>query len=166
MEEKLENIEEKLESTEEKAESAEERPESAGEKPESTEKKPESAEERLESKEEKPESTGEAETEKAVADGEKDGKDEKKSINKKRIAGYVELTAAFILAALSVWMFINTRGTRLLYVSVTTGRISRYYWIFLAIAVIFAALGLITLKGQRREGRKNQSKKGEKTSCA
>lgn len=52
-----------------------------------------------------------------------------------------------ILLLISAGLFLNTRGTRLLYVSVATGRISRYYWILLVAAVILGVMGLVTLKG-------------------
>ena len=42
---------------------------------------------------------------------------------KGRIWGYLAILAAVGLAVLGGWMFYNTRGTRLLYVDVTFGRI-------------------------------------------
>ena len=61
----------------------------------------------------------------------------------------MELAAAFALAAVSVRLFLNTKGTQLLHVSVTVGRISRYYWIFLLAAMAAAVAGLVTLKRVR-----------------
>lgn len=98
---------------------------------------------------------GETVTEKASAKDVEKKQDGKNKINSKKIAGGVELAAAFILAVLSGWLFFNTRGTRLLYISVTTGRVSRYYWVFLAAAVIFLAIGVFTLRPRRREGKED-----------
>lgn len=69
---------------------------------------------------------------------------------RKKTAGYVEVAAAFLLVLLSMWLFWNTRGTRLLYVSVMVGRVSRYYWIFLFAAVIIGVIGLGSLRSFRK----------------
>ena len=102
-------------------------------------------------------------TEEAAAD-KKEGKskDAKRHGSRRKIAGFAELAVAFLLIVLSAWLFINTRGTRLLYVSVTTGRVSRYYWVFAATAAIVAALGLATLRRCRMEDGKMLPKKDKK----
>lgn len=165
MEETSVSADEKRESMYERPEAAEEKPEAVVEGLEAAEEKPENVNEEPESMEENPESTremphpveeGTASTGEAAAEKTDNGsQDDKKQGRRKKIMGIAELTAAFFLTALSAWLFINTRGTRLLYVSVATGRVSRYYWIFFAIAAIFAVLGLITLKGFRREDRRD-----------
>lgn len=151
----------KLKDAEKKIENAEEKPESAGVEPGDTEKTSEGEEKKeactekdSESTEEVPVHAGEAATEKISAKAAGKKRDRKNKISRKKIAGGVELAAAFILAVLSVWLFFNTRGTRLLYISVTLGRISRYYWVFLAAALIFLAIGLFTLRSRRREEKK------------
>lgn len=116
------------------------------------EDKLEAAEKQSESTGEAPVHAGEAAVEKASAKDAGKKRDRKNRINRKKIAGGMELAAAFILTVVSGWLFFNTRGTRLLYVSVTTGRVSRYYWIFLAAAVILLAAGVFTLRLGRREG--------------
>lgn len=70
--------------------------------------------------------------------------------SRKKTAGYVEVAAAFLLILLSIWLFWNTRGTRLLYVSVMVGRVSRYYWIFLFAAVVIGVIGLVSLRSCRK----------------
>lgn len=103
---------------------------------------------------EEPETTAKA----AIAKEEKDHKGSQGNegtAGRKKIAGWVELAVSCILAALSVWLFLNTRGTRLLYVSVATGCISRYYWGFLAAAAVFVMFGAVTLKRVHRKERKN-----------
>lgn len=106
---------------------------------------PENAEEKTEIVEEGSEST-----EEVVADKtDNESKDKKGKVSWRKIAACMELAVALMLITLSGWLFWNTRGTRLLYVSVATGRVSRYYWLFLAIAAIFLLLGVITLKHRR-----------------
>lgn len=165
VEEKLGNVEEKQASVDERLKVAEERPEAvvegsevAEEKPENVNEEPESMEENLESTketsysvEEGPESTREAAAEKTN----NRSQDENKQRSRKKITGFIELAVAFLLIALSAWLCVNTWGTRLLYVSVTTGRASRYYWVSFAIAAIFTVLGLTTLKSCHRENRKD-----------
>ena len=166
--EKAESTEIKAESVNEKAESTEIKTESVNEKAERTESKIESADERaedtggqIESGDKEAESTGEkpgnAEegsecVKNTVAEGGTEAKsaDIKSRRKRKKIAGFMELAIAFLLTALSAWLFLNTRGTRLLYVSVATGRVSRYYWIFLLAAVVIGVIGLVTLKSSRR----------------
>ena len=166
--EKVEVTEIKAESVNEKAESTEIKTESVNEKAERTESKIESADERaedtggqIESGDKEAESTGEkpgnAEegsecVKNTVAEGGTEAKsaDIKSRGKRKKIAGFMELAIAFLLTALSAWLFLNTRGTRLLYVSVATGRVSRYYWIFLLAAVVIGVIGLVTLKSSRR----------------
>ena len=75
--------------------------------------------------------------------------------SRKKTAGYVEVAAAFLLILLSIWLFWNTRGTRLLYVSVMVGRVSRYYWIFLFAAVVIGVIGLVSLRSSRNGTRQN-----------
>lgn len=65
---------------------------------------------------------------------------------KRRLWGILELTAAALIFVFSVYLFLNTRGTNLLFVSVTFGRICRYYWIGLLAAMILGLVGWITLK--------------------
>lgn len=132
----------------------EEKRDSVEEKLENMEEKPGSAEERSEAQ-----STGEAAADKT----DNKSKDEKKQAHRKKMTGIAELAIAFLLIALSAWLFINTRGTRLLYVSVATGRISRYYWVFFEIAAMFTILGLVTLKSSRRKGRENLPEKDKQT---
>lgn len=132
----------------------EEKRDSVEEKLENMEEKPGSAEERSEAQ-----STGEAAADKT----DNKSKDEKKQAHRKKMTGIAELAIAFLLIALSAWLFINTRGTRLLYVSVATGRISRYYWVFFVIAAMFTILGLVTLKSSRRKGRENLPEKDKQT---
>lgn len=150
---------------EEKLERVAEKPERiAGESPEEkserVEGSPESPKEKLASKEEKPAAEG---AEEAVADkSDHESKGEGKPGLRKKIIGIAELTAAFLLIALSVWLFINTRGTRLLYVSVTTGRISRYYGVPFVMAAMLMMLGLITLKSCRRKDKKGLPETEEK----
>ena len=104
---------------------------------------------------------GEAATEKASAKDVGKKRDGKNKINSEKVVGSMELAAAFILVVLSGWLFFNTRGTRLLYVSVATGWVSRYYWVFLAAAVIFLAVGVFTLGFRcRAEGNVLQKEKG------
>ena len=148
MEEKLEGTEEKLAGTRESSEGTEEKTAGAEGKPESTEKRSGA------------ESTGEVPT---TDKTENKSKGDKKQRSRKKITGIVELAVAFLLIALSAWLFINTRGTRLLYVSVTTGRVSRYYWVFFSIAAMFTVLGLITLKSSRKKGRENLPEKDKQT---
>lgn len=113
------------------------------------EEKRESIEAELESAKEQSEAAevGVGNTEEAVADKTDNiSKNEKNRTSRKKIAGYVELASAIILIILSVGLFLNTRGTRLLYVSVTAGRVSRYYWIFFLAAVVLGVIGLVTLR--------------------
>lgn len=65
---------------------------------------------------------------------------------KRRLWGILELTAAALIFVFSVYLFLNTRGTNLLFVSVTFGRICRYYWIGLLAAMILGLVGGFTLK--------------------
>ena len=89
----------------------------------------------------------------AVADKtDNESKDKKGKVSWRNIAGCMELAGALMLITLSAWLFWNTKGTRLLHVSVAAGRVSRYYGISLAIAAIFLLLGIITLKRQHKEG--------------
>lgn len=118
------------------------------------EEKRDSVEERSEAQ-----STGEAAADKT----DNKSRDEKKQAHRKKMTGIAELAIAFFLIALSAWLFINTRGTRLLYVSVATGRISRYYWVFFVIAAMFTILGLVMLKSSRRKGRENLPEKDKQT---
>jgi len=131
-------MEEKLESIEAGTESAKQELEGAGTESESIKQEsgPESAEARPDS-----ESAG---TKSEITDDKEIRKESK--FSKKKIAGYIQLASALILIILSVRLFWNTRGTRLLYVSVAIGRISRYYWIFLAVGFILLLTGMITLR--------------------
>ena len=113
------------------------------------------------------EEKGTSAKEKAAAENalpQKEGKkrDGKKKISRTKIAGGLELAAAFILTLLSGGLFLNTRGTRLLYASVATGHVSRYYYFFILAAVIFLMMGVFTLKFCRREGKENLMEKDEK----
>lgn len=74
---------------------------------------------------------------------------------KGRIWGYLAILAAVGLAVLGGWMFYTTRGTRLLYVDVTFGRICKYYWIAFIAMLVFFAVGLYTLKRSRKEVKKD-----------
>lgn len=168
-------MESQLENAEKKIKNADKKLESAGVEPgdmektlhtdktsESEEKKAACAEKKSESTEEVPTSVGEvsapaeeAAAEKASTKNAGNKEAGKNKISSKKIAGRMELAAAFILAVLSGWLFFNTRGTRLLYVSVTTGRVSRYYWIFLAAALIFLVIGVFTLRFRPREEKEN-----------
>lgn len=168
-------MESQLENAEKKIKNADKKLESAGVEPgdmektlytyktsESEEKKAACAEKKAESRGEVTISVGEVSahagevaTEKIYAKDVGKKRDGKNKISRKKIAGGVELAAAFILAVMSGWLFSNTRGTRLLYVSVTTGRVSRYYWIFLAAALIFLAIGVFTLRFRPREEKEN-----------
>ena len=74
---------------------------------------------------------------------------------KGRIWGYLAILAAVGLAILGGWMFYTTRGTRLLYVDVTFGRICKYYWIAFIAMLVFFAVGLYTLKRSRKEVKKD-----------
>ena len=183
IEDKQDNMEEKPEGTKEKSAGASESPEGTGEKTagtressEGTEEKSagaressEGTEEKTAGAEEKPESTEkrsgtESTGEVPAADKtENKSKGEKKQGSRKKITGIVELAVAILLIMLSAWLFINTRGTRLLYVSVTTGRVSRYYWVFFSIAAMFTVLGLITLKSSRKKGREDLPEKDKQT---
>lgn len=70
-----------------------------------------------------------------------------KNEGKKRILwGILELTAAALIFIISFYLFLNTRGTKLLFVSVTFGRICRYYWIGLLAAIILGLVGWITIR--------------------
>ena len=146
---KTEDIEEKGMSAEEKTEDTEERETSAEEKTEDTEERETSAEKK-------------AAVENALPQNEGEKQDGKKKISRAKITGYMELAAAFILALLSGGLFFNTRGTRLLYVSVATGRVSRYYCFFLLAALISLMMGVFTLKFCRREEKENLLGRDEK----
>lgn len=155
IEDKPDNMEEKPEGTEEKSAGTRESSEGIEEKPAGAEEKPESTEKRsgAESTEEVP----------AADKTENKSKGEKKPGSRKKVTGIVELAVAFLLIALSAWLFINTRGTKLLYVSVATGRISRYYWVFFVIAAMFTILGLVTLKSSRRKDGENLPENDKQT---
>lgn len=136
-------------------ENAEEKVESVGVEPEDIEQILEGAGERTVSTEEKTA----AETAPSQNEGKK--RDDRENISRTRIAGWMELAAAFILTVLSVGLFFNTRGTRLLYVSVATGRVSRYYYFFLLAALIFLMMGVFTLKFCRRKEKENLLERDE-----
>lgn len=72
-----------------------------------------------------------------------------------KVIGCLEEMAAIGLAVLGACMFYNTRGTRLLYVDVAFGRICRFYWIALAGALVFFAVGIYTIKRSRKEVKKH-----------
>ena len=72
-----------------------------------------------------------------------------------KVIGCLEEMAAIGLAVLGGCMFYNTRGTRLLHVDVAFGRICRFYWIALAGALVFFAVGLYTIKRSRKEVKKH-----------
>lgn len=75
---------------------------------------------------------------------------------KMRLWGILELTAAALIFVISVYLFLNTRGTKLLFVSVTFGRICRYYWIGLLAAIILGLVGWITLRWHSRTVRNRE----------
>lgn len=86
----------------------------------------------------------------------------KKNVDKKRmIRGTLELAATALILAFSVYLFYNTRGTRLLFVDVAFGRICRYYWIGLLAAIILGLMGLLTLKRHPRTTAKTDMKEGK-----
>lgn len=155
MEPEPEEIEVKPEGAEQKqeTESAEIKPEIAKQPPE-----PESTEAKPENEKQKPGPENIEARPDDVEDKADKGKAKKGRLSRKKVAGFMQLAAAFILLILSVRLFLNTRGTRLLYVSVTVGRVSRFYWIFLAAAFILLLTGALTL---RRSPKKLPEPQGE-----
>ncbi|MCM1025423.1 MAG: hypothetical protein NC432_03250 [Roseburia sp.] len=150
MEEKaVERVEEKLEEKiEEKAEKTTEK-KTAEEKTTKNPGAEEAAEEKTGDTEDKPEEATEEQAENPESKGTK-GKRKVGRI----IAGALELAAALALTVLAGWLFRNTTGVRLLYVSVALGRVSRYYWIAMVAAVVFLAAGIVTIKasGVKKDG--------------
>ncbi len=155
-----ENAETRPEDAKREAESTETKLQSTKQEVRSTEAKPEAEE--IEAECEKAEKTSELGSSKAKPEGTGDnGKRKKGKLSRKKIAGYMQLAAAFILIVISVRLFLNTRGTRLLYVSVATGRVSRFYWIFSAAALILILTGAVTLRRSPKKLSEPQGKTKE-----
>lgn len=78
--------------------------------------------------------------------------------------GYLSLLAAILLLALGIWFFYNTLGSRLLFISVFWGRLSRYYWILWLAGLVLGIAGSIILKcnpRKKKEKRLTDEKKDE-----
>ncbi len=88
-----------------------------------------------------------------------------KSRSKGRLKTRFKLAALFIPSLLlvfaGVFMFIKTRGTQLLFISASLGRIYRGWWIFLIAAVICFAAALFCGKRIRKAAEKRLLEAGE-----
>ena len=88
-----------------------------------------------------------------------------KSRSKGRLKTRFKLAALFIpsllLVIAGVFMFIKTRGTQLLFISASLGRIYRGWWIFLIAAVICFAAALLCGKRIRKAAEKRLLEAGE-----
>ena len=88
-----------------------------------------------------------------------------KSRSKGRLKTRFKLAALFIpsllLVIAGVFMFIKTRGTQLLFISASLGRIYRGWWIFLIAAVICFAAALFCGKRIRKAAEKRLLEAGD-----
>ena len=67
-----------------------------------------------------------------------------------RAKGMALMAAGIFSLAAGVWMFIQTLGTHLLFMSAGLGRVCRYYWILWGLAAVCLIMGRIMLKRNPR----------------
>ena len=59
-----------------------------------------------------------------------------------KVKGILIILVGVLLAAAGVWLYSKIWGINLLFTDATLGKIARFYWIFLIVAVIMVALGI------------------------
>lgn len=80
----------------------------------------------------------------------KEIKQKKKNGNSKILA-WMLIVMAILTAILGLVMFSQTIGTKLLYMDVLLGRIFRYYWILLLIALSLFVSGICILRKAKKK---------------
>lgn len=75
----------------------------------------------------------------------------------KRYLGYICFFLSIFLFATAIYMYAQTCGTYLLYMEVRIGRLCKYYWIVLLIAIVFAVLTRRILRKNPKEAEKKIS---------
>lgn len=68
-----------------------------------------------------------------------------------RLRGFLEILVGVLILCVGLWLWSRTWGTMLLFTNATIGRLARYYWIVLIIAVILLIVGLLTMRKVRIE---------------
>lgn len=68
-----------------------------------------------------------------------------------RLRGFLEILAGVLFLCLGLWLWSRTWGTILLFTNAATGRMARFYWIILIIAVVILIVGFLTMRKVRIE---------------
>lgn len=76
-----------------------------------------------------------------------------------RLRGFLEILAGVLILCLGLWLWSRTWGTMLLFTNADTGRLARYYWIVLIIAVVILSVGFLTMRKVRVEKKTEDSRK-------
>ena len=79
---------------------------------------------------------------------------------KKRTYGNLEIVLSIALIALAIFMKIQILGSKLLYIDATMGRIYKFFWVPLLVALLLFIFGVITL---RKNPKQPKSKKEVQT---